>query len=248
MGEALATSRELGGRPLVAWTAHELAALLLERGRDADRATARALLDEAATLARELGMASVLERISTIQIASPAQPPAAVETFKLVRDGDVWHVRRAGEPFSLRDGKGVRYLARLIDEPRCELHVLDLADALEAVDGGDAGEHLDAQARDSYKTRLRDLEDNLAEAESRNDLGGIERATQEIEALQGELRRAIGLGGRARRAGAAVERARINVQRRLRTAIMQIAAHDPVLGRHLERSVRTGVYCAYEPD
>jgi hypothetical protein len=37
------------------------------------------------------------------------------------------------------------------------------------------------------------------------------------------------------------------VQRRLRDAIRRIAAHDDPLARHLERSVRTGVFCAYDP-
>jgi hypothetical protein len=40
---------------------------------------------------------------------------------------------------------------------------------------------------------------------------------------------------------------RVNVQRRIRDAIRRIESHHPELGKHLERSVRTGTYCAYEP-
>lgn len=43
------------------------------------------------------------------------------------------------------------------------------------------------------------------------------------------------------------ERARINVQRRIRDAIRRIEIHHPGLAKHLQRSVRTGTYCAYEP-
>ena len=47
--------------------------------------------------------------------------------------------------------------------------------------------------------------------------------------------------------GSAVERARINVQRRIRDAIRRIESHHAGLAKHLDRSVRTGTYCAYEP-
>jgi hypothetical protein len=37
------------------------------------------------------------------------------------------------------------------------------------------------------------------------------------------------------------------VQRRIRDAIRRIEGHHPGLAKHLDRSVRTGTYCAYEP-
>lgn len=43
------------------------------------------------------------------------------------------------------------------------------------------------------------------------------------------------------------DRARVNVQRRIRDAIRRIESHHPGLAKHLDRSVRTGTYCAYEP-
>jgi len=61
------------------------------------------------------------------------------------------------------------------------------------------------------------------------------------------LSQALGIGGRERRVGSAAERARVNVQRRLRDAIRRIESHHPGLAKHLDRSVRTGTYCAYEP-
>jgi hypothetical protein len=55
------------------------------------------------------------------------------------------------------------------------------------------------------------------------------------------------LGGRARRAGAAAERARVNVQRRIRGAIKRIGESLPELAAYLDRAVRTGTFCSYEP-
>ena len=63
-----------------------------------------------------------------------------------------------------------------------------------------------------------------------------------------ELSAAVGLGGRDRRAASAAERARVNVTRALRREIRRIADEDAGLGRELETTVRTGTFCAYEPD
>ena len=58
----------------------------------------------------------------------------------------------------------------------------------------------------------------------------------------------MGLGGRERRAGAAAERARVAVQRRVRDAIRRIDEAMPEVGRHLQWAVRTGAFCAYRPN
>ncbi|MBC8071920.1 MAG: hypothetical protein IAG13_26570, partial [Deltaproteobacteria bacterium] len=59
--------------------------------------------------------------------------------------------------------------------------------------------------------------------------------------------RGVGLGGRLRRAGSSSERARINVQRRLKDVVRRVTSVHAELGRHLERALRTGTYCSYEP-
>jgi hypothetical protein len=40
----------------------------------------------------------------------------------------------------------------------------------------------------------------------------------------------------------------VNVTRALRREIRRIAEEDARLGRELETTVRTGTFCAYEPD
>lgn len=52
----------------------------------------------------------------------------------------------------------------------------------------------------------------------------------------------------ARRAGGSAERARSAVTRRIREAIRRVTDVHPTLGAHLRRAVRTGRWCAYEPD
>jgi hypothetical protein len=142
-------------------------------------------------------------------------------------------------------------VARLVDHPGRELHVLDLAaepeDESAVVDRGDAGEVLDAKAREAYQRRIVELRAKIEEADRFADVGGADRARRELDMLIQQLSSAVGFGGRARRVGSAAERARIMVQRRVREAIKKIAEHEPELGRHLDWAIRTGIFCAYEP-
>ena len=70
---------------------------------------------------------------------------------------------------------------------------------------------------------------------------------EERAAIARELAQGVGLGGRARRTGGAAERARTNVQRRIRGAIRKIGESIPALGAYLDRTVRTGTFCATSP-
>lgn len=62
-----------------------------------------------------------------------------------------------------------------------------------------------------------------------------------------ELRRATGLGGRPRVAGARDERLRINLTQRIRSAIRKLAERSPTLAHHLDTCVQTGATCVYVP-
>jgi hypothetical protein len=165
--------------------------------------------------------------------------------------GDSWLIRFGSVEFHLKDMRGVRLLATLVAEPGREFHVLDLSGgsrvAALPVDRGDAGEVLDEEARRQYAARVAELKEDLAEAEEWNDTARAERARHELDMIEQELKQALGIGGRERRVGSAAERARVNVQRRIRDAIRRIEGHDAGLAKHLDRSVRTGTYCAYEP-
>ena len=113
---------------------------------------------------------------------------------------------------------------------------------------GDAGEILDARAKDAYRRRLAEIDDDIEQAHA---IGDTERAAQadtERDFLVRELARAFGLSGRGRRAASASERARAGVTRAVRQAIARIGEHHPQLGEHLSRTIRTGTYCAYLPD
>ena len=113
---------------------------------------------------------------------------------------------------------------------------------------GDAGAMLDATAKQAYRRRLAEIDDDLDTARAAGDRVREAQADAEREFLIAELSRAVGLGGRDRRAGSASERARAGVTRAIRQAIARIKEHHPDLGQHLERAIRTGTYCSYLPD
>jgi hypothetical protein len=113
---------------------------------------------------------------------------------------------------------------------------------------GDAGPALDSQAKAEYRSRLEDLRAEIEEADAFNDPERSARAREEMDFIAHELSAAVGLGGRDRRVASASERARVNVTRALRREIRRIADEDAHLGRELETTVRTGTFCAHEPD
>jgi non-specific serine/threonine protein kinase len=197
--------------------------------------------------------------------ASAPMTKAARTPSVFRRDGDTWTVMCEGRAFHLRDAKGLRYLAELLHHPGREFPALALAAGVDPEDDssaaldhergihvsprlGDAGVVLDAQARSEYRGRLADLHAILADAERCNDAGRATAAREEIEFLTAELSRAIGLGGRNRKAGSPAERARLSVTMAIKSALKRIAENDATLGRHLAMTVKTGALCTYTPD
>ena len=188
-------------------------------------------------------------------------PARAAEAGRIAREGEFWSVSYAGTVIRLKDAKGVRDLARLLANPGTEIAAVDLAGVVTPVRAGrgraaagldlglegDAGEVLDERARGEYKQRLIELEAELAEAAESNDPERASRVRQERDFLIDELGAAVGLMGRSRRALDPAERARKAVTWRLRDTIGRVEAAHPELGRHLQRSVRTGAFCVYDP-
>jgi tetratricopeptide (TPR) repeat protein len=263
--KALAIARNMDARP---WIARILVEWLeVARAAGLSPGYPAPMRDEALLIARELGLSRLEQRLDAcrdtarpgipgaIAAAAPATATPAglpsVSYFQVVPEGEVWVCECEGSTFRLRDSRGMRMLARLVAERGREIHVLDLMGADRAdqpVDSGDSGEALDERARREYRRRLECLREQVEEAESRHDLAAAEMAREELEHLTQELSRAFGLGGRARRAGSNVERARVNVQRRLKHALERIARECPAAGKHLDWAIRTGSFCSYRPD
>jgi len=189
------------------------------------------------------------EAAATTGRQDAAVQPFTLQPFTMQREGEFWCIRHGGGLTRLKDSKGLQMLSRLVESPGKEFHAIDLnaPPGEPAVLNGDAGSLLDEQARRAYRDRLRELAELIEEAEALNDSSRMEDLREEQDALTREISRAFGLGGRQRRSGSATERARVNVQRRLRDAISRIAAQLPDAGKHLDNSIKTGIYCSYMP-
>lgn len=188
-------------------------------------------------------IATLRERIGRAPSARARALPAEL---RLARDGELWALSADGRALGhLPDVKGMTYLSMLLDQPGRDLHVLELVGAKDRT--GDAGPLLDAQAVATYRDRIYELRSDLEEAEAWGDLGRREAAQNELQSLQSELARALGLGGRTRLAGSQLERARINVQRRLKDAVGRVTRLDRDSGAQIDRCLRTGTTCCYRP-
>jgi hypothetical protein len=176
-------------------------------------------------------------------VRPPVSRPAATGVFR--RDGEGWLVALDGVEIHMRDSKGLRDLATLVAHPREEIAALRLAGRAAPASRGEAV--LDDQARAAYKKRLSDIDTEIADAEAHADLGRLEKARVEREFLIAELTHAAGVGGRTRRLGDDIERARTAVTARVRDAIRRIERVSPGLGEHFRGSVRTGTFCSYDP-
>lgn len=175
--------------------------------------------------------------------ATAGRPSGDVGRFS--RSGGLWEAEFAGQRAVLADTKGCADLALLLASPRERIHCMELAGRLVE---GDSGAAMDAKARAACQRHIQDLQADLAEAERDNDFARTERISAELDAVIEQLSAAVGLGGRGRKLGDPAEKARTAVTWRIRNAIKKIAESHPPLGRHLEASIRTGAFCAYQPE
>jgi predicted ATPase len=231
-------------------------------------------LDAAIEIYRRCGAGERwMQRVEADRPSPPAakgEDTAGAETDAVFhREGDYWTVEYEGETWRLKDAKGFHYIALLLAHPGEEIRALDLASrsggageevadtastedlartGVLAGDLGHAGEMLDAQAKADYQRRLTELEDELEEAREFKDEERIATAEDEKAALAHEIRRAVGLGGRDRRAASSAERARVAVTRAIRLALERISEQNRDLGRLLSTTIKTGALCSYVPD
>lgn len=176
---------------------------------------------------------------------SPDDPRRLATEAALSSDNDGWTFHFEGKGTALPNLKGLNDLATLLSQPGLEVHCSDLAERNDVYRGEPV---IDENGRQTIKARIRDLQEELTEAEDMNDLGRAELVRGERDQLIEELSSALGIGGRSRRMGDLADRARSTVTWRIRHAIRRIEKSDPILGRHLSNSVKTGLFCSYQPE
>lgn len=220
--------------------------------------------------ARNEGMLAeaLLERARGALATCPTLHPH--EECSFLRRDDYWTIRYHGHTAFLKATRGLQCLAVLLRTPGREFHVSELAANLHGATGAasvvkviagrragpeqfvtaglyDGHPVLDGQARAEYKRRLRELRQELGEAERFNDPDRAASARDEMEAIAQHIASAVGLGGRERKTSSDAERARCAVTKRIKQAIHRIGEAIPALGHHLSARLKTGYFCSYNP-
>jgi hypothetical protein len=242
---------EGAGRLVHAHTRADCARALARSDDPADRARAADLARAAIAEYLGLGFDAPADELRPLTDGAlgVATAPREQTGAALARDGDTWVFTFEGTSARIRHAKGVADLAVLLARAGREVHVRELEGAAGVPRSADAGVALDDRAVAQYRQRLQDLEDELDEADRHADAGRAATLAAERDALVAELTNAFGLGGRRRSAGPDPdERLRKAVSARVKATIERLDDLHPRLARHLRRSVRTGFWCAYEPE
>jgi hypothetical protein len=220
-----------------------------------DPESAARLCAQALAAYERLGAKWWAARLTAWQEQAPAAQPDAATTEVVWRahlrpvPGGAWVVGPEPLTVPLAGLRGFGYLRALLSRPGLAVAALDLVGAGQGtVLASGLGEVVDRSALAAYRQRLRDLDDELADADARSDQGRSQLLYEERAALLAEVARATGLGGRSRTTGSSEERARVAVRKAITVAIDRVGTVDPALSRHLRASVRTGLTCSYDPD
>jgi len=187
------------------------------------------------TLKGVRGEVVVLEVEPLIEQSDSATP-------RFTRDGDRWNIRFAGTSVRVRHSKGISDLATLVASTGQDVDVVTLMGGHARATGA---QMIDDTSLRAYRKRLGEIERALDEADTAGNSESSAGLEDEKTALLRELRAATGLGGRTRRIGDDVERARKAVSGRIRDAISRIGKEDSSLGSHFAETVTTGRHCRY---
>ena len=161
-------------------------------------------------------------------------------------NGDIWEMRYQGDAIALKDTKGLNDIHKLLGHPEQEFHCMDLMNA--AVDEHTSAKSLDQKAKMAYQKRIKELQEDIAEAETLNQIEKITPLRAEYDAILEHLSQSLGLAGKSRTSGSTIEKARSAVTWRIRSSIKKIEILHPGLANHLSKSIKTGSFCSYSPE
>ncbi|HEX8158003.1 MAG TPA: hypothetical protein VF526_11520, partial [Solirubrobacteraceae bacterium] len=220
LGAARVSATRNGARTALTRIAVEEVTILVRDGSRASRDRARALLDWATSACDEMGLAHLRERVAALQARLDQAAPAAVPAP--VTDVAPQHcgvLRRIGNVWTIEHARRTLHLS---DGRGVRFLALLLSRPSEEVHSLELVAAVDGAEPGSQVV---------------SPPGGEHLGEQETE-----------VGDRAGESSLHAERARVNVTRAIRSTLKRITGYDAVLGHELERAVRTGTFCVYEPD
>lgn len=162
-----------------------------------------------------------------------------------LKNGNLWTLTYDGKEVTLPEVKGFYDLQKMLVRPQEPFHCAELMNAGLKASGVTV---LDEKAKKTYQQKIMSLQEDISDAETMKDYEKAERLQREYDEILEHLSSALGLGGKSRKQGGSVEKARSAVTWRIRSAISRIEKEHPRLGKHLSNSIRTGTTCSYHPE
>jgi hypothetical protein len=200
-------------------------------------------------------------------------PTVSENVFR--NEGEFWRITFKGDSITLKDVKGLSYIACLLSTPEKEFHVFELITEVEGMPAAepneayskmspeqldnehnltfslpdDAGDEIDLQTKNEILTRLKGLHEDFVEAKKNNDLGLMSKYKEEIEYLKSYISHGYSTKkGKSRKAADSADKARKAVTMSIRRSLDKIQHDHPSLGRHLDNAIQRGLYCSYSPE
>jgi hypothetical protein len=162
-----------------------------------------------------------------------------------------WKIVYLGVECNPSDALGLHYLRKLLGQPDTPIDASLLrGDPSTLVAAAPDSRQLvvDPPATKNLRRRLQELSGERDRATALNDPGLLRSLDKESESIESELRRTLGLAGRAREMQGGKQRPEKGVVNAIQRAIRSIKQVHQSLGTHLENSVTTGKSCQYRPE
>ena len=167
------------------------------------------------------------------------------DTNYFLKEDDIWQISYEGKLVMLPEVKGFHDILKLIGNPEKQFHCTEL------MGGGLVTRQelvFDEKARRSYQRKILELEDEIRWSENNNDLQRTANLHVEYDTIVDHLTTSLGLRGRVRKTHDVLDKTRSAVTWRIRNTIQKIEKVHPMLAKHLSASIKTGLFCSYNPE
>ena len=173
---------------------------------------------------------------------------AVVNAFRL--DGENYQICFNGKRFSLSNSVGLWYVREFLTHPSAMFDPVELESARTGVNArssnSSTGESFDPEARRQYARQLAEIDEEIAEATSFNDIGRLEKLQNDRQGILDYVAKATRKGGKARVATDA-SKARKNIRQQVNRDLDRIRTFCPELAEHLRVAFLSDAMC-YQPD
>jgi TolB-like protein len=163
----------------------------------------------------------------------------------LLKEDEVWQISYEGKVVLMTEVKGFYDLTKLLGHPEKQFHCTELMGG-----GLEMSPELvfDEKAKRSYQKKILELQEEIRWSEENNDLQRSSTLHKEYDDIVDHLTVSLGLKGKIRKSHDVLDKTRSAVTWRIRNTIQKIEKVYPLLAKHLSVSIKTGIFCSYNPE